>query len=295
MPTSGVFTQPKVLVAGNYCHDLILREGQSVDLLGGSVAYITAVLDAVGLQSVVTAKVGIDFKYLDVVKHLPLVISGAKTTAFIIDFRQGVERHLRAEHICEAIQPEDLPSGEIFDVALAAGVAQEIDPVIFQRLAQLSRRIIVDIQALVRSIDRTSGEISLLRLEETPFYELLSPSCILKASKLEAESLDIRKCSQVCEAVIVTDGARGSQVFTRHGDFVVAAYKIVEMDSTGAGDAFLGGLSAGLARGLSLRQAVSLGSYFGAQTAAQLGVPLLAPFASCDWDTLMGSNGFSHE
>ncbi|CAI5492032.1 unnamed protein product [Closterium sp. Naga37s-1] len=119
---------PRVLLVGNLCHDAItLKSGKTVEALGGSVAYISRVLDAVGVTSQSVAKVGSDFKYCDALgpNCRPVVVGGdeserrgsngpagtaaAKTTKFFADFT-GSDRVLTAGHVCEAIEPADLPS-----------------------------------------------------------------------------------------------------------------------------------------------------------------------------------------
>ncbi|GJP50408.1 hypothetical protein CLOM_g9531 [Closterium sp. NIES-68] len=118
---------PRVLLVGNLCHDVItLKSGKTVEALGGSVAYISRVLDAVGMSSRSVAKVGSDFKYWDALgpNCRPVLVEGneserggsngggsvaAKTTEFFADFT-GSDRVLTAGHVCEAIGAADLPS-----------------------------------------------------------------------------------------------------------------------------------------------------------------------------------------
>lgn len=73
-------------------------------------------------------------------------------------------------------------------------------------------------------------------------------------------------------AVVVTDGEAGCAVATGDGAFRVAAARARSVvDTTGAGDAFLGGLLFGLARGLGLQGAAVLGNACGAACVEQLG------------------------
>ena len=48
-------------------------------------------------------------------------------------------------------------------------------------------------------------------------------------------------------AVVVTEGARGARLVTRDGETRIAPYPVTPVDTTGAGDAFCGALSARLA------------------------------------------------
>jgi ribokinase len=63
--------------------------------------------------------------------------------------------------------------------------------------------------------------------------------------------------SQGVETVIVTLGARGSLLATPHGSQRIAPVKVQAVDTTGAGDAFIGSFARYLAGGLSLEAALT--------------------------------------
>ena len=65
-------------------------------------------------------------------------------------------------------------------------------------------------------------------------------------------------------SVVLTRGAKGAICADRDGTNTVASPTVVAVDSAGAGDAFVGALSAQLAAGLSLAQAVRLAVRVGA-------------------------------
>ena len=65
-------------------------------------------------------------------------------------------------------------------------------------------------------------------------------------------------CGRGPRAVIVTLGSRGCLVDEGRGAEHFAARPVAAVDSTGAGDAFLGALAAALAKGIGLREAVPL-------------------------------------
>lgn len=64
--------------------------------------------------------------------------------------------------------------------------------------------------------------------------------------------------------VVVKLGSRGALCATADGTFLVPAFPVVAVDTVAAGDAFNGGLAAGLYEGLSLREAVIWGAAAGA-------------------------------
>jgi len=74
-----------------------------------------------------------------------------------------------------------------------------------------------------------------------------------------------------CQAVAVTDGARGCGIATAELEVTLPAYGARVADSTGAGDAFFGGLLAGLYYGLSWQDAGRLANACGASCVEQWG------------------------
>jgi 1D-myo-inositol 3-kinase len=262
-----------VLVVGHYCHDRItLPDGSRVDALGGSVSYILNVFKALGMKVEVVSKVGPDFIYSDQLSsHLPEVVENQFTTEFFADFISGDDRTLKVGNICDPIFAHDVPD-RTFELGLAVGIAGEVLPETIQVVAQNSRIVIADVQALIRNIDPISGLVSLRRLEDTPYYSLLSSISFLKAARIEASFIDIEQVRKMT-CVIVTEGKNGSRVYSKEMEFRVPAFHATEVDPTGAGDCFLAGFSAGLYQGLTVYQAVRMGNYFGALAVEQIGVP----------------------
>ncbi|XP_031488083.1 inositol 3-kinase isoform X1 [Nymphaea colorata] len=296
----------KGLVVGNYCHDVILRDGAVVgESLGGAASFIANVLDLLDIPCTYVSKVGPDFAYS--VAHLPCVVPHTKTTLFHAHFfspsppaagphasgcpedqqdchrshtlHSHQDRTLKLLHACEPISISDLPlpssltrSDFDFDFGMAVGVAGEITPETLSRLLDLCRVLFVDVQALIRTFDVADGTVSLAHLRDTHFVHLLPRISFLKASSDEAEYIDIQDARNSC-CVIVTDGREGCRVYWKDGEFQVPSFPVIQMDPTGAGDSFLGGFAAGLVQGLSVKDAALLGNFFGSLTVGQIGVP----------------------
>ena len=72
-------------------------------------------------------------------------------------------------------------------------------------------------------------------------------------------------------AVVVTDGAVGCAVAAADFEGAIAAPRVRAIDATGAGDAFLGGLHAGLHQGLGWDDAARLGNAAGAACVERMG------------------------
>jgi ribokinase len=88
-------------------------------------------------------------------------------------------------------------------------------------------------------------------------------------------------------SVVVTLGAVGAALVTSHGVEVIPAPTVRAVDTTGAGDAFCGGLAAALAVSLTLPAAVGFGVKVAAAAVQVEGARLAATVALPD----LGSMG----
>lgn len=267
------------LVVGNYCHDVLHRDGRVVETLGGAAAFISNVLDSLSPSSTrYISKVGADFSYS--VSHPPLVAASSLTTLFHAHFADSLsyagyhgDRVLKRVHACEPIYPSDLPElKESFEFGLAVGVAGEIPIETLERMIELCRVVFVDVQGLIRSFNPVDGTVDLVPLKSTPFFNLLPQIGFLKMSSDEAPFVDIEEARKWC-CVVVTEGKEGCRVYWRDGELHVAPFRANQVDPTGAGDSFFGGFLVGLLWGLTVPDAALLGNLLGSFTVGQVGVP----------------------
>ncbi|HEY6908086.1 MAG TPA: PfkB family carbohydrate kinase [Myxococcales bacterium] len=256
-----------ILVAGHYCHDTLVGNAGSAQALGGSAAYASAILDALGEPHRVIAKVGGDFRYAAQVSHAPVVVAG-RTTAFVDDYRGG-ERRQRLEAAAPPIEPSELEGR--FDLGIACGVAGELPLRTLLRMREICGVLVADAQALLRAV--SPGNELLLRPPDPAALETLD---CLKASRREAALLDLRELKKRM-ILLITDGSRGCEVLGRGLEAHVPAFPAEEKDPTGAGDWFLAGFAAGLVRGHGAVAAARVGAYCGARAVEQVGVPRLTP------------------
>jgi 1D-myo-inositol 3-kinase len=270
-----------ILIAGHYCHDVLLaRDGSETRTLGGSAAYGAAILDAFGEPFEVAAKVGADFLYAQQVSHQPLTVPGSRTTSFIDDYRSG-ERRERVDAVCEPLT--EVPPGP-FAIGLAFAVAGEVPLPVLALMRARCRLVLADAQSLLREI-APSGDVHLRPLDP----EAVQYLDYLKASHKEAALLDIAKLRKRVR-LLITDGPRGCKLLSASHELQVRSFPAVEIDPTGAGDCFLTGFALGLARGLSEERAARLGSWCGARAVEHPGVPPAAHIAAAvDVDGLAGN------
>jgi 1D-myo-inositol 3-kinase len=254
-----------ILVAGHYCHDTLLGNAGAHHALGGSAAYASAILGALGEPHRVVAKVGEDFLYAREVSQKPLIAPG-RTTAFIDDYR-GPDRQQRVDAVAPPLEPADLDGD--YSVALACGIAGELPPRTLRRIRDISRTVVADAQSILREIG-ADGMVAL----RAPDPEALEAIDFLKASREEAKALDLASLRQRL-TLLITDGPGGCIVLGPRLHLHVPAEPAEERDPTGAGDCFLAGFVAGLARGIPLERAVRFGGWCGARAVEQVGVPRL--------------------
>jgi 1D-myo-inositol 3-kinase len=255
-----------VVVAGHYCHDVLVTTGGERHELGGSAAYASALLRTAGVDFKVVAKVGEDFRYAARVPPAR-VVAGARTTSFIDDYRGG-ERVQTLQAVAPPIAPEDLRDS--CAVALAIPVAAEIPPPTLLCLRALSRLLIADAQGFVRTWD-AAGTV----LHSPPAPDLLAALTrvdYLKVGRDESAVLDLSQLRRSC-TILLTDGSRGCTILTATSERHVPAFPAREVDPTGAGDCFLAGFAVGLLRGWLAERAARLANWCGARAVEAVGIP----------------------
>ncbi|KAL6203400.1 hypothetical protein ACLB2K_027100 [Fragaria x ananassa] len=266
----------RCLIAGNYCHDVLIRDGVVLaETLGGAASFISNVFDGVSVTYNLVSKVGPDFAYS--VHRDPIVVPDSRTTLFHAHFDSGIhgeaqqDRVLKRVNACDPIRPSDLPDSR-FDFGMVVGVGGEITVETVEKLVENCGTVFVDIQALIRVFDEVDGSVRLVGLKESGFCHLLPRIGFIKASAEEALYMDVEEVRKVC-CVVVTNGKRGCRVCWRDGEMEVGPFPTTQVDPTGAGDSFLGGFVAGLVNGLAVPDAALLGNLFGSLTVGQIGLP----------------------
>ena len=119
-----------------------------------------------------------------------------------------------------------------------------------------------------------SGTVDLVFANEHELVSLYQTSSFDEAVKAVRED---------CEVTAVTRSEKGSVVVTRERTETVHAHPIEKLvDTTGAGDAFVGALAVGLARGESVREAALLATRVAAASVRQLGAQPSYPWQGDD-------------
>lgn len=92
------------------------------------------------------------------------------------------------------------------------------------------------------------------------------------------------------EAVIVTLGGKGALVVTKAGERLVPAIPVEVVDTTGAGDAFNGGLATALAEGMDIFASAAFANAVGALSVTKIGTAPAMPFRA-DVETFLKRKG----
>jgi len=79
------------------------------------------------------------------------------------------------------------------------------------------------------------------------------------------------KLAESCDIVVVTMDSSGSLVCSKGNIYRIPAYKIVPVDTTGAGDIFASGFLYGLTQGYDLERCGKIASYVASRVVAQFG------------------------
>lgn len=117
--------------------------------------------------------------------------------------------------------------------------------------------------------DELWNEIDVLVVNEHEAFDLAGTST--SAPEIEPVTLARRLLERV-PAVVITLGARGALVATRHAEVIaVGPFEVDPIDTTGAGDTFCGVLAAELARGHALADAARVASAAGALATTRAG------------------------
>lgn len=192
------------------------------------------------------------------------------------------------------------PNGEN-SIATALGANDELSVHHVQEAASIIKhakvlvtQLEVPVAAVVRSIELTSHATTVI-LNYSPFAIVPSASLkrvnVLVVNGSEAMALtgqefeDLEGAFRAGEAIcdrgpsssVITLGAKGAVLVSPEGRLHVPAPQVHAVDSTGAGDAFVGVLSAQISAGKSLVEAVALGVIAGSASTELPGANPVVP------------------
>ena len=194
-------------------------------------------------------------------------------TAFIVVEEGGENRIIIVSGANGRVGADDLREAEPLIAAAKAMVLQfEVRLETVEQAMRVAREhdvpvILNPAPAYEVSLDFLHG-LKYLVMNETECETITGISC--DESEAVEDAADLLRRKGV-ETVIITLGANGALVAAGGGIEHVPGYPVEALDTTAAGDAFVGALAASVARGKPLAEAVRLANAAGAITVTRVG------------------------
>ena len=236
-------------VIGHVAIDRIITDQGERIQLGGPPTYVSLVTRKLGKSVMTVTKVGGDIPD-DFISQLEglgidlegMIIEGAETTRFILDYR-GAERRLSVGSVCEEIKSEDVVG--LSEVVLLAPIVGETPPSVLSNIE--SDVIALDPQGFVRDIQPDGTILPKRWFDESLMRRLTIYKSSEDELRLVTGDIDSMKGLEKiiglgAEVAIATKGGEGALLVMREGRCKVPALTLREaLDPTGAGDIFIGG------------------------------------------------------
>ncbi len=292
MPGSGV------LCCGNLVFDVLVRPVENVawgasmwvdsieQALGGNGANTSYALARLGSRVRLVGTVGDDDAGSQLVAKLAaagvdlsrLSRSGLRTPTTVVLVSASGERmmlHRPGASADAFLDPVDFSDG------LAAGlsVCHVANPFAVPGLRRTAAEILRRARqaGLMTSLDTgwdSRGDLMQVLGPCLPHLDLLftnqDEACLLAGVAEAAEAVRVFR-EAGARTVVLKLGADGCALFTAGGRRDFCAFQVEAVDSTGAGDCFVGGFLAALGRGCPLEEAAEFANAVGALSAARLG------------------------
>jgi sugar/nucleoside kinase (ribokinase family) len=278
-----------IVSVGHFAVDSIFLPDRNMpfNVLGGSAAYVSFAARRLDANVSVVSKVGGDFPdaYLWWLEQEGIDLSGVvkiesvQTTRFELKYNNKLlNRRLRLKSKAPPITVDDLPKSLKAKTIHIAPIAGEITYKVAKKLRSCAQWLSVDPQGLVRNFNER-GNVTRCSLTDKRTLELVD---IYKSSSDEIKAvtgMSTQKSAMRAvhdygvETVIVTLGMKGVVFSVEETVYKIPAYKSEKVvDSTGAGDVFIGGFLAEYIRGENLLWCACVGS-----AAASLVVEAVGP------------------
>jgi len=189
-----------------------------------------------------------------------------------ITVASGANLHFTKEMVRQAPQRDEVWVAQ-FETPIAATEA------ILKRARAAGARTILNLAPFLPYPDRVLKVVDVAVLNEIE----LSQATRTKLRARSAQRAVVAACQKLrakgARAVVATLGARGAVVVAADGATAIAAFKAKVVDTTGAGDCFVGALAARLAAGATLVDAARYVSAAAACSVEQLGAAPSMPTA----------------
>ncbi|GEM83263.1 ribokinase [Meiothermus hypogaeus] len=204
-------------------------------------------------------------------------IAAPTGVAFIAVNEEGQNTIIVSPGANHRLRPENLSSAE-FEGARVVVLQLEIPLDTVRRAAELGRqagaRVVLNAAPAQKLPDKLIEYVDILVVNESEALGLTgvlpdSPEMALEVAKVLSEKTP---------TVVITLGEQGAVWVGPEGWGHQPVFKVEAVDSTGAGDAFIGALATAICEGKTLPQAVRLGCVAGALAATRVGAQASLPW-----------------
>jgi 1D-myo-inositol 3-kinase len=228
-----------LVVVGYLLHDILDIEGSVTEQPGGPATYCSLAAKKLGMDVGIVSRIGSDYKYHDMLEGIDVYVKTQdRTTRFYNIYRSG-KRKQKVAHIGKSITAEDFPERFLHADAIHIGpVINEVSVDLLKHVKENSYALItLDPQGFLRKEIR--GEVVAQGLD----FDVLKYIDIFRCSvdDLESARLDVKDITRRCDKTIVTHGRNGAALYWEGKQYIMPAFRAVEKDPTGAGDAFIAG------------------------------------------------------
>lgn len=254
-----------IATVGHFAIDFIIspRDTSTKPMLGGPPTYVSLAAVNLGAKAAAVSKVGEDFsaEYYAYLRKENVDLSGVKkikgasTTSFELKYGLDGQRRFVLKNRAPTIGIDDIPANFKAKAVHVAPIANEIPYEVVSKLSELANFVSLDPQGFLRYFRRNKS----MYLDKMRTPKVLRQISMLKASQKEIETMsgetDLTKAinwvfQKGVKTVIVTKGVNGAVLQVEKKTYHVPAAKPKRVvDTTGAGDAFMGGFLAEYTRG----------------------------------------------
>jgi sugar/nucleoside kinase (ribokinase family) len=265
-----------IATVGHFSIDFIIspKDASTKPTLGGPPAYVSLAAAKLEAKAAAISKVGEDFpaEYCAFLRREGIDLSGVKkikgasTTSFELKYSLDGQRRFVLRNRAPPIEIDDIPASFEAKAVHIAPIANEISYEVVSKLSGLVNLISLDPQGFLRHF-RHNKSMYLSKMR-TP--KVLGQISILKASQKEIETMsgetDLAKAinwvsRKGVKAIIVTKGVNGAVLQAEKKTYHIPAAKPKRVvNTTGAGDVFMGGFLAEYIRGRDFVWSACVGS-----------------------------------
>ncbi len=223
---------PDFIAIGHLCCDIL--DGSC--MLGGSASYASLTAHRLGRRVGVVTAASDDFPFMEAFKGIALRnIASSSTTTFLNSYRDGIREQI-VRDVAAPLGPDHVPDDWTRPkIAYLCPVADEVDPAILERFD--GALVGIGAQGWLREWD-DAGRIGKKRWENAESIVPLADAVIFSELDLDEPYAFAESIAPLTSIVIVTQAARGAELFLEGRKIHVAAHRIHEIDPTGAGDVF---------------------------------------------------------